>query len=171
MNDQSEGEKAETFERAVVHILGCIGKVGLIHSEWWRYYHMATNRSWEVHMLWVSTVCVWFCFGAYTKHGYQKLSDSYISTEILDGRSSFIARKRGVSAATLSDHESIGKDLLASDTDLGLPGKYSPGAVIGSAMWREKCLPLLSMIDDGGCGCRWWSPLCLQAVSIIIKYK
>ena len=29
MRDQSEGEMAETFEKAMVHALGCIGKAGL----------------------------------------------------------------------------------------------------------------------------------------------
>ncbi len=70
-------------------------------------------------------------------------------------------KRRGVSAAILSGHEGIDKDLLASDTDLGLPGKYSlvfsaPRAVIGSAKWREECLPLLSMtvavaVDEAHC--------------------
>ena len=74
-------------------------------------------------------------------------------------------KKRGVSAAILSGHEGIDKSLLASDSDLDLPGKYSlvfsaPEAVVGSAKWREKLLtsPLhdrIVAVDEAHCVSKW----------------
>ena len=55
-------------------------------------------------------------------------------------------RKRGVSAAILSKREGVvDKDLLATDTELGTPGRYSLlfcalEAVIGSERWSDNFL-------------------------------
>ena len=76
-------------------------------------------------------------------------------------------RKRGVSAAILSGHDGIDKSLLATDSDLVIPGKYSlvfsaPEAIVGSAKWRERLLttPLNDRIvavavDEVHCVSKW----------------
>ena len=76
-------------------------------------------------------------------------------------------RKRGVSAAILSRREGVDKDLLATDKELGTPGRYSllfcaPEAVIGSERWSDKFLdfPLSDRIvaiavDEAHCVSRW----------------
>jgi ATP-dependent DNA helicase RecQ len=82
-------------------------------------------------------------------------------------------RKRGVSTAILSGREGVDKDLLATDKELGTPGKYSllfcaPEAVIESERWSDKFLdfPLSDRIvaiavDEAYCVSRWYVLNCL----------
>lgn len=77
-------------------------------------------------------------------------------------------RKRGVSAAILSRRQGVDKDLLATDKDLGTPGKFSllfcaPEVVIGSERWSDKFLEFpLSIrivaiaVDEAHCVSRWY---------------
>ena len=72
-----------------------------------------------------------------------------------------------MSAAILSRREGVDKDLLATDKELGTPGRYSllfcaPEAVIRSKRWSDKFLdfPLSDRIvaiavDEAHCVSRW----------------
>ena len=169
---------AETFEEAMVHALGCIGKAGLALKE--------EQRKAVRHILNGQDTFVWLPTGFGKSICYECLPFAFDFTlgriQSSDLKSLVIVtsplrslmvdqvvslKKRGVSAAILSGHEGIDKDLLASDTDLGLPGKYSlvfsaPEAVIGSAKWREKLLtsPLHDRVvavavDEAHCVSKW----------------
>ena len=72
-------------------------------------------------------------------------------------------RSRGVSAAILSRGEGVNKELLATDSMLYIPGKFSllfsaPEAIIGSEKWREcllqfplnECIVALA-VDEAHC--------------------
>ena len=76
-------------------------------------------------------------------------------------------RQRGVDAAILSGHDGVDKSLLAKDSDLGVPGKYSfvfsaPEAVVSCEKWRERLTkpPLHDrmvavVVDEAHCVSKW----------------
>ena len=168
---------AESFEKAMVHTLGCIGKAGLTLKEEHReaVRHILNGQD-TCTFVWLPTgfgksicyECLPFAFD-FTLGRIQSADVKSLVIVISPLRSDQVVslKKRGVSAAILSGHEGIDKDLFASDTDLGLPGKYSlffsaPEAVIGSAKWREKLLtsPLhdrvvAMAVDEAHCVSKW----------------
>ena len=174
----SASEMADSFDEAVVYSLGCIGKADLILKEEQKKVvrHIFDG---DDTFVWLPTgfgksicyECLPFLFdftlGRTQSSGIKSLVIviSPLISLMIDQVISL--RKRGVLAAILSGHDGIDRALLASDNDLGLPGKYSllftaPEAIIGSAKWREKLLmsPLNDRVvavavDEAHCVSKW----------------
>ena len=163
---------ANSFEDAVVYALKCIGKGDITLKE--------EQRRAVRHVFDGVDTFVWLPTGYGKSICYECLPFVFDFTRISSTKSLVIVisplrslmidqdtslRKRGVSAAILSGHESIDKSLLATDSELDL--QYSlvysaPEAIIGSEKWREKLLtsPLNDRIvavavDEAHCVSKW----------------
>ena len=168
-----------TFDAAMTYALQAVGKVDLVLKEPQKNAMKALFNGEDV-FLWLPTgfgksICYealpfLFDFKLGRTSSLESRSTVLVISPLVSLMTDQVTslRSRGVSAAILSRREGVNKELLATDSMLHIPGKFSllfsaPEAIIGSEKWRECLLqfPLNERIvalavDEAHCVSKWY---------------